>query len=53
MHMLRSLQIGQNFQILAVLSNVEDIAELSRMLMNVAKTFIKNYYNVADPTICC
>ena len=37
------------------LSNVADIAEFSRMLRMLLglKKKKKNYYNVAEPTICC
>ena len=41
MHALRSLQIGQNFQLFAVLSNTVDIAEFSRMLRMLLRLFLK------------
>ena len=61
--MWQNFQVLQCFQMLQILlrpkecyklSNVADIAEFSRMLrMLLGLKKKKNYYNVADPTICC
>ena len=50
MHMLQSLQIGQNFENIAVIPTVADIRKTLRMLRMLLRFFPeiknKNYHNV-------